>query len=295
VYNDEGRIPGAVVVPKLLRQVLDEWKDKKEGERRSIERAARLSAVLKGLGYRGIHVGGIHGSFSDLAGILDRMEQIQDRWMDFVPEFDFPQEDGFYVHEKNDRTGLCANAKSPLKSVAKPREKAMYLFMGKVHDLFFDKESFMAPALRKFCAKIDGTAHGRFFTLLTEDVSKEVLLSCLRCGDCGIQHVAFLCPESQCPKHMRNGACGGSRDGGCEVYPDRPCVWVRAYKRLASANATPRMAGEFVPPRLWELNKTSSWINFHLGRDHQTASCSIASFCGQYGACPFQPEPTPCE
>ncbi len=155
-----GRIPGAVVVPKLLRQVLDEWKDKKEGKRRSIERAARLSAVLKGLGYRGIHVGGIHGSFSDLAGILDRMEQIQDRWMDFAPEFDFPQEDGFYVHEKNDRTGLCANAKSPLKSVAKPREKAMYLFMGKVHDMFFDKDSFMATAVARSIPTARASGYG---------------------------------------------------------------------------------------------------------------------------------------
>ncbi len=52
-----------------------------------------------------------------------------------------------------------------------------------------------------------------------------------------IQHVAFLCPESQCPKHIRNGACGGSRNGGCEVYPDRKCVWFRAWERWADAAA----------------------------------------------------------
>ena len=25
----------------------------------------------------------------------------------------------------------------------------------------------------------------------------------------------------------------------------------------------------FIPPRKWELDQTSSWINFHLGKDHQ--------------------------
>ncbi|MCP4718609.1 MAG: methylenetetrahydrofolate reductase, partial [Desulfobacteraceae bacterium] len=77
---------------------------------------------------------------------------------------------------------------------------------------------------------------------------------------------AFLCPES-CPKHTRNGACGGSRDGFCEVHSDRKCVWVRAYNRLEHCGA--HLGQEVVPPRMWELNKTSSWINFHLGKDHQ--------------------------
>jgi methylenetetrahydrofolate reductase (NADPH) len=98
---------------------------------------------------------------------------------------------------------------------------------------------------------------------------KKPVLSCQSCGDCAIQHVAFLCPESGCPKHTRNGACGGSRDGFCEVNPDRECVWVRAYKRLNQCNMAHTLAKDFVPPRMWELNNTSSWINFHLGKDHQ--------------------------
>jgi len=35
----------------------------------------------------------------------------------------------------------------------------------------------------------------------------------------------------RCPKNLRNGPCGGVRaNGNCEVYPDKPCVWVQAWQ-----------------------------------------------------------------
>jgi methylenetetrahydrofolate reductase (NADPH) len=108
-------------------------------------------------------------------------------------------------------------------------------------------------------------------------------LGCLKCGDCAIQDVGFLCPESQCPKHIRNGACGGSSNGRCEVYPERPCVWVRAYRRMANAGRTRQIIDGCVPPRLWELNQTSAWLNFHLQRDHQGISNEIAQRCKVIG------------
>ena len=61
---NQGRVPGAVVTDSLLRKVQMEWQDKKQGRAAAIERAARLGAVLQGLGYRGIHIGGIHRDFS---------------------------------------------------------------------------------------------------------------------------------------------------------------------------------------------------------------------------------------
>jgi hypothetical protein len=30
---------------------------------------------------------------------------------------------------------------------------------------------------------------------------------------------------------------------------------------------------------MWELNHTSAWLNFYLGRDHQSASFEISDFC----------------
>jgi methylenetetrahydrofolate reductase (NADPH) len=65
----------------------------------------------------------------------------------------------------------------------------------------------------------------------------------------------------------------------CEVRPERQCVWYRAFNRWASVGQTQRMASECVPPRMWELNRSSSWLNFYLGRDHQSASLEITHFC----------------
>jgi hypothetical protein len=143
----------------------------------------------------------------------------------------------------------------------------------------------LAPYLEKAFRALDRHVYGRLLADWMEGIPKRRLLDCLMCGDCGIQHVAFLCPESQCPKHLRNGACGGSRDAMCEVYPDRKCVWFRAYQRWASTGRLNEMSSSCVAPRMWELDRTSSWINFHLKRDHQT-SARFTEWCPSDG-CPM--------
>ena len=64
-----------------------------------------------------------------------------------------------------------------------------------------------------------------------EHASKSAMFRCKDCGDCSLPEIAFLCPESQCAKNQRNGPCGGTRDGLCEV-DDFECIWSRAYDRL---------------------------------------------------------------
>ena len=59
-----------------------------QGRTLAVERAARLGAVLKGLGYRGIHIAGVHRGFELVGRILDRMAQIEDQWRDFLEDFD---------------------------------------------------------------------------------------------------------------------------------------------------------------------------------------------------------------
>ena len=98
----------------------------------------------------------------------------------------------------------------------------------------------------------------------------------MNCGDCALFDVAFVCPMSQCPKNQRNGPCGGSYDGWCEVYPnEKKCVWVQAYERLKAYEEEDSIGEYIVPPCNWKLWETSSWLNFYLGRDHTSKRLGV--------------------
>src|SRR6202012_2456617 len=65
---------------------------------------------------------------------------------------------------------------------------------------------------------------------VVEKSVKGFLFDCRMCGQCVLSATGMACPMN-CPKTLRNGPCGGVRaDGCCEVYPDMPCVWVKAYE-----------------------------------------------------------------
>jgi methylenetetrahydrofolate reductase (NADPH) len=213
--------------------------------------------------------------------ILDRMEQIRNDWQIFLPQFNYPQPGGFYAFREKPPTPVTA-PRFGLRSQPVPViDRVLYPLMQYAHNLFFNFESPAAPLFKTVCTTLDSGTAGRLFMHLAEHPVKRMLLGCQRCGDCAIQHVGFLCPESGCPKHTRNGACGGSRDGMCEVNPDRRCVWFRAHNRLAAHGKIKSMCEGCIPPRMWELNNSSSWLNFHLRRDHQSNGSEIAGFCRQ--------------
>ncbi|MBI9084413.1 MAG: methylenetetrahydrofolate reductase C-terminal domain-containing protein [Desulfobacterales bacterium] len=274
-----GRVPGAVVPSQLLQTVEREWKNSRQGKTAAIERAARLGAVLRGLGYRGIHIGGIHRDFSIVGRILDRMEAIGDNWQGFLPGFDSPQPNGFYAFREKPPAKVTAPLFGKHRLPLDGLDRMIFSLMQRSHNLFFNFDAPMASFFRTVCEHLDSGIWGRLFMHLAEHPVKRLLLGCRQCGDCAIQHVGFLCPESGCPKHMRNGACGGSRQGMCEVNPDRPCVWFRAHNRWASQGKVSELCAGCVPPRMWELDRTASWLNFHLRRDHHSVGNDISRVC----------------
>ena len=98
----------------------------------------------------------------------------------------------------------------------------------------------------------------------------------LKYGDCALFDTAFICPMSQCPKGQRNGPCGGSINGWCEVYPEeKECIYVRAYRRLKHYGEEQALEQIQVPPLDYDLRHTSSWLNFYMGRDHTAKQLGI--------------------
>jgi Methylene-tetrahydrofolate reductase C terminal len=64
-----------------------------------------------------------------------------------------------------------------------------------------------------------------------------------------------------CPKSLRNGPCGGVRqDGGCEVYPDMPCVWLKAFEGAQNIPGGVDRMKTVQPPVDHRKKGASSWL-----------------------------------
>jgi hypothetical protein len=88
---------------------------------------------------------------------------------------------------------------------------------------------------------------------------KGFLFDCRMCGDCVLSKTGMSCPMN-CPKALRNGPCGGVRaNGNCEVYPEMPCVWVKAYEGSLDMRGGGAIA-EVLPPLNHGLNGSSTWL-----------------------------------
>ena len=92
-----------------------------------------------------------------------------------------------------------------------------------------------------------------------ERTVKGALFDCRMCGDCVLSSTGLSCPMNF-PKALRNGPCGGVRaNGNCEVYPEMPCVWVKAYEGSLAMPGGARIA-EIQPPIDHRLKGGSAWL-----------------------------------
>ncbi len=76
---------------------------------------------------------------------------------------------------------------------------------------------------------------------------------CAGCGDCLLAQTGGICPVARCSKGLLNGACGGSKNGKCELDPDRDCAWVLIYEQLKKKDKLEYLK-EFRPPRDYQLS-----------------------------------------
>jgi len=55
---------------------------------------------------------------------------------------------------------------------------------------------------------------------------------CAGCGDCLLALTGGICPVTRCTKGLLNGACGGSKNGKCELDSEKDCAWILIYEQL---------------------------------------------------------------
>jgi methylenetetrahydrofolate reductase (NADPH) len=266
-YMYQGKVPGCVIPKKLYQEMQREASSPDKGKKARLRRAAKLLSILKGLGYAGAHIGGPGLVFEDLDFLLNVAEDIAPRWRSFIPELSYWFDDAFYLYRKDETTGLN-NPSAETGSSHQGLPPFHYLFSRLVHDSAFQPTGPLYRPVKNLCLALDRLFQGKPLDR-GEHLLKFLLFRCRNCGDCTLAELAYLCPQSGCAKYLFNGACGGSRDGWCEVYPgEKRCFFVRIYERLKRAGACESMMQGLIPPRNWELNGTSSWANYFRQKDH---------------------------
>ena len=75
---------------------------------------------------------------------------------------------------------------------------------------------------------------------------------CSACGDCLLDLTGGICPVTRCAKGLLNGACGGARNGKCEMDPAKDCAWELIFQRLEKQGKLDLLR-EFRPPRNYQL------------------------------------------
>jgi methylenetetrahydrofolate reductase (NADPH) len=259
VFNAE-RIPGVVVTDDLLE--LARTKDRQF----FLELAAKQVAVARGLGFRGVYLGG-RMSLAEYDRILDLADSFgPDAWSAFAREIQFSFPDEWYVFERDPDTGLSADLPA---AVGKGHAPLRYRFSRRLHALAFEAGTPLFGAGRAVYGAVDGKPRiGKALHVLEQAV-KVPMFGCRDCGDCSLPDVAYLCPESQCVKNQRNGPCGGTRQGKCEVG-EKDCIWALAYDRLKAFGEQERLLAGPAVVKDNQLRGTSAWANTFLGRDHTT-------------------------
>jgi len=280
---NRGAIPGVIVTDELLAIAERQGASPDKGRAFFVDLAARHVAVARGLGFAGVYLGG-HAPAATFDEILAAADGYKDDdWVALAREIRFPLPGEFYFFEQDPETGLSSDnvsasyLESKRRRTTELRVPVKYRFSRKLHQVAFEPDAPLFGAGRaayraveRAPRRVAKAAHA------LEQAAKVTLFSCKDCGDCSLPDIAYVCPESLCAKNQRNGPCGGTRDGLCEVY-DTECIWSQAYERLKAYGEEESMLDNPVVVKDNALSGTSAWANAFLGRDHNAHDATAES------------------
>jgi methylenetetrahydrofolate reductase (NADPH) len=271
----EGRMPGCTVTDALLEVAQREASSPDKGRAFFLEFAAKQVAIARGLGYAGAYIGG-RLKAADYDRILSLADSFApDDWRAFAREISYAQPGEFHYFEEDRETSLASDRvnrryRQSLRASARRRASLRaspeYRLSRLAHRYVFKPGVAGFRAGTALYRRVDGSPLDRPLHAL-EQAFKIPFYGCRDCGDCSLPDIAYLCPESQCAKNQRNGPCGGSHKGTCEVL-ELQCIWVRAYERLKAWGEEEHMLDRSPVIQDNALRCTSAWANTFLGRDH---------------------------
>jgi len=158
IEMNAGHFPGCYAGDRLVEDLIREESSPDRGRAARLHRAGAQVAVARGLGYDGVHLGGVNMNAEGLTEIMQTAQSLYSSWEEEAALLNYCPENGFYF------------------------------------------------------------APGEAESLSPQD----------RYGD-----EEYMKIVSGCPKHLRQGPCGGSMDGRCEVGSGkRLCSHVLASKKL---------------------------------------------------------------
>ena len=256
-----GQVPGVLFPETLVQRMREEAVSKDKGEEARLLRGARMVAILKHMGYAGVHLGGNNLDFSKIAFLLDQAEQYAEtaNLQEMRQEVHFPTPSTWYLFPEPGPQQETTHSPSALFRVNR-----------QIHDSAFQPQGLIFPLVRAVSLRADQHRHARTLYTFCEQLIKTLLFRCRMCGDCTLAESSYHCPQSGCPKRMINGPCGGSLHGFCEVYPqERLCFWVKVYHSNPLSQVRDLAHCPPLPPKDWSLQGTSSWLNYFGGRDHK--------------------------
>jgi methylenetetrahydrofolate reductase (NADH) len=265
----EGRIPGVVVTKPLLDLCLARAQSPDDGKAFFYEFAARQIAIYRGLGFRGVYLGGVH-NLPAIERILEIEKSFSpDDWKQFARDIRFSRPGEFFYYAENPATGLADTTRRAAAPANESKHTGLDYQISKwTHDTLFHPGRTLSNWGASLCRDAADSRQGPGALRALEHLSKTFLYQCKDCGDCSLPDIAFLCPESQCAKNQRNGPCGGTREGRCEVEGFGDCIWLRAYERLKHDGRQNELLAHAPVVQNQGLRGTSAWANFWLGRDH---------------------------
>ena len=264
-----GLVAGCVVTDELLSLLETESKEPDKGKAKRLERAAKMVAMFKGMGFNGVHIGGFGLKTDDFRFVINRAAEIESQWETFLPEVAFGRKDEYYAFPPPKTYRPSEKDEDPVKKLPAGHGKIGYGISMAVHRMAFDRGSVGCRLLTRYYQMTQKHPVLARFSHFNEYMVKLLSFGCRDCGDCALPDMAYCCPQSMCAKQQRNGPCGDSKCGQCGVYSDeRPCVWTVVYSRMKGAKKLEEMRANYVPPRKMNLSFTSGWANYFLNKDH---------------------------